>query len=150
MPVLLLGALAACGGGGGGGASLASLQTSGKPWLGDTLTIYDPAKNTYTGWSSHNVQRLSYAHGRIGLGSTIRARNTGANVQVAVVDEGIDVDHPDLQGNILKKQNGDIVGKNYILPNSSNFEPTTDRGYQAFHMVRMSRVLSPLPIMNVV
>ncbi|ADE39430.1 S8 family peptidase [Candidatus Puniceispirillum marinum] len=137
LPALLLGTLAACGGGGGGGSgattSLASLQTSGKPWLGDSSTIiYDPVAGIYTGWGPSNHQRLSYAHGRIGLGSAIQARNTGANVQVAVVDDGVDVDHPELQDNILKRPDGQIVGRSFLDRRpSSDHGPTLDRGRES-------------------
>jgi subtilisin family serine protease len=131
MSVLLAGTLTACGGGGGGGgsgvSSLASLQTKGKPWLGDTATIYDPVTNISAGWSASRSQRLSYAHDKIGLGRTVQAKNTGSNVPVAVVDDGIDVDHPDLRDNILKRLNGQVAGIN-MVSESNDYGPTTDRG----------------------
>lgn len=134
VPALLLGTLAACGGGGGGGggggvSSLASLQTNGKPWLGDTSTIHDPVAKTFTGWGGYYSQRLSYAHGKIGLGRTVKAEHSGSNVRVAVVDDGVDVEHPELQDNILKRADGQIEGRSFLdgLP-SSDYGPTTDRG----------------------
>ena len=134
MSVMLIGILTACGGGGGGGggssgvSSLASLQTKGKPWEGDTASEYNLSSGSY--WSASRYKRLSYAHDKIGLGRTIGVRNTGANVRVAVVDDEIDIAHPDLWDNIPMRADGQIEGRSFLDGTAQNYALTINREYK--------------------
>jgi hypothetical protein len=78
--------ISACGGGGGGDTSLAPVI---RPvFTGSVADFQTTEYNTQYGLGSINAANI-YADGLAGLG-----------VKVAVIDTGVDLDHPDLVGNI--------------------------------------------------
>lgn len=89
VTLFLLGFLAACGGGGGGGGD--SGGAGGGPRTFDTAEY-----------------RANYGLDRMRLVSAYEAGYNGNGQIIAVIDTGIDVDHPDLDGN-LDPRSRDIV-----------------------------------------
>ena len=77
IPILLF--LAACGGGGGGGGSVSAL----------TSADYETAEYSN-----------QYGLGQIKASSIYADGYSGSSVKVAVIDTGVDLDHPDLVDNI--------------------------------------------------
>ena len=94
MTAALLGALAAgCGGGGGGG--------------GAAPTNFNTAEF-----------QANFGLGSINVLSTYSGGFTGTGQTIAVIDTGIDVDHPDLDANIAAAST-DIVTSNSAFPAAS-------------------------------
>ncbi len=91
VTLVLLGFLAACGGGGGGGGASSGGGGGGGPGAFDTAEY-----------------RANYGLDRMRLLSAYEAGYNGNGQTIAVIDTGIDVDHPDLDGN-LDPRSRDIV-----------------------------------------
>jgi thermitase len=45
--------------------------------------------------------------------------NHGAGIRVAVLDSGIDLDHPDLLANLARNPDGSVLGANFVTPGAS-------------------------------
>lgn len=102
--VLLAAGLAACGGGGGGGGG-------GSGGSGGGATTYDTAEF-----------RANYGLGRMRLLSAYGAGYNGNGQTIAVIDTGIDVDHPDLDGNL------DARSKDIVTNLAANLNDTDGHG----------------------
>ena len=99
-------ATAACGGGGGGGG-------------GSTTTNFNTAEF-----------QANFGLGNINVLSTYDAGFTGTGQTIAVIDTGIDVDHPDLDANIAAAST-DIVTANPIFLNDIDGHGTQVAGVAA-------------------
>ena len=105
--------LTGCGGGGGSG----SPNVAKKQFDEVRDTVYDVYPSLHGDSVSTAVagrQLSSYALTRTNAGAAARGQYAGQNVVVAVPDEGIDIDHPDLAQNI-KRRDDQPVGLNALL-----------------------------------
>lgn len=107
MSVLLAGTLTACGGGGGGGGSgggsgVATLSEY-RNWLGSRLQT-DQSLN----------QQPSYALKNSGVLSAHAQGSKGKGVTVAVIDNEVDLMHPDLRNRWVRDSNGKVTGYNSV------------------------------------
>jgi subtilisin family serine protease len=105
--------LTGCGGGGGSG----SPNVAKKQFDEVRDTVYDVYPSLHGDSVSTAVagrQLSSYALTRTNAGAAARGQYAGQNVVVAVPDEGIDIDHPDLAQNIKRRDN-QPVGLNALL-----------------------------------
>jgi len=66
-----------------------------------------------------NMQRVQANDSYYAIAGSIQAPQA---VKIAVVDTGIDFNHPDLTNNILRDQNNNIIGTNLVFPG----QPTMD------------------------
>lgn len=83
---------AGCGGGGGGSGPVSGLGAASRPPPDPLGTPFDPSGESE--FEKNDGLDIINAEAAYGLGAT------GAGVTVALIDTGIDADHPDLAGNV--------------------------------------------------
>ena len=104
--------LAACGGGGGGGVGQLSLAASKSS---RTTAVGDSAGASVAG----SAQDASYAVAAVSAINAHKSGFRGSGVRIAVVDSGVDVEHPDLVeafdwSGVSNRQNGNPKGRNFV------------------------------------